>query len=55
MSRFICIEEPNGADALQLRNRETPKAGPGEILIKQTKLGFKLYRYLSNNRIVSFS
>ena len=39
MSRFICIEEPNGADALQLRNRETPKAGQGEILIKQTKLG----------------
>ncbi len=39
MGRYICIEEPHGADALQIRERETPKPGPGEILIRQSKIG----------------
>ena len=39
MGRFICIEEPNGADALQLRERDAPNPGPGEILISQSKIG----------------
>ena len=39
MSRYICLETPNGANALQLRKRETPSPGAGEVLIKQTKLG----------------
>ncbi len=39
MGKFICIETPNGADALQLRERKTPLPGPGELLLKQTKIG----------------
>jgi NADPH2:quinone reductase len=39
MGKFICIETPDGANALQLRERKTPLPGPGELLLKQTKIG----------------
>ena len=39
MGKFICAATPGNADVLEVRDRPTPNAGPGQIVIRQTKMG----------------
>ena len=39
MGKFICAATPGNADVLEVRDRPTPNAGQGQIVIRQTKMG----------------
>ena len=39
MGKFICAATPGNADVLEVRDRPTPNAEQGQIVIRQTKLG----------------
>ena len=39
MGKFICAATPGNADVLEVRERPTPNAGQGQIIIRQTKMG----------------
>jgi NADPH:quinone reductase len=39
MGKFICAATPGNADVLEVRDRPTPNAGHGQIVIRQTKMG----------------
>tara|TARA_B100000131_G_C18097913_1_gene604786 strand:- start:826 stop:1017 length:192 start_codon:yes stop_codon:yes gene_type:complete len=54
LGRYICIEEPHGADALQIRERD-PETGAWRDTNQAIKNWFKFYRYLSNNWPLSIS
>ena len=39
MGKFICAATPGNADVLEVRDRPTPNAEQGQIVIRQTKMG----------------
>ena len=39
MGKFICAATPGNANVLEVRDRPTPNAGQGQIVIRQTKMG----------------
>ena len=60
MGKFICAATPGNADVLEVRDRPTPNAGQGQIVIRQTKMGlisgclpnFGLYPFPENDVFV---
>ena len=39
MPKAICADKPGGTEVLDWREIETPKLGPDDVLIHQTKIG----------------
>ena len=54
MGKFICAATPGNADVLEVRDRPTPNAEQGQIVIRQTKMGLNFLDVYQTSGYIPF-